>query len=513
MQTKQPHPSQWRRPGPALLAGIFLLAATWSPATAAQSLTDEDITNAVDDQLIEDTAVPSAYLGVTTSEGIVTLTGSVNNILAKDRAESLARTVKGVRGVVNRVDVSPGYRPDMEIQEDVVDALVWDPATKSWEIDTKVNNGVVTLSGKVDSWHEKMLAAKVAKGVRGVKGVDNDILLDYGADRADADIQEDIEEMLHWDAYVDDALINVRLDDGKVTLSGTVGSLAEKERATGLAWVSGVTAVDNSDLQVRWWARDDRLRSKKYVPKSESAIKQAVQDVLLYDPRVESFQIEVEPDGGYVTLRGKVDNLKAKRAAAADARTVVGVWAVDNKIKFSPRASSDRRIEDNVEKALVRDPYIDRYELVVSVTDGVVNLYGDVDSTFEKSQADDVASRQVGVQGVNNYLTVNNPNGMAYSPYADDWYLYDYDWYTDTDRTTTKSDWQIEEDIEDELWWSPFVDSDDITVSVEAGVATLTGTVETWGERQAATENAIEGGAMLVDNNLTIEYGPDYYNR
>ena len=99
----------------------------------------------------------------------------------------------------------------------------------------------------------------------------------------------------------------------------------------------------------------------------------------------------------------------------------------------------------------------------------------------------------------------------VYSPYIDDWVLNDYDWYVDTNRFTTKTDWEIKEDIDDELFWSPFVDSDDVSVSVDDGVAELTGTVDTWAERETATVNAIEGGAVTVDNDLSVRYGPEYY--
>lgn len=494
-----------------ILGILVLMVGSAGNAFGADGLTDWEISNAVDDEMIEDAAVPSGYIDVTTADGIVTLSGSVDNILAKDRAEKIASTVKGVRGIVNRIDVSAPYRTDTEIDEDVEDALLWDPVTESWEIAASVDDGVVTLSGTVDSWQEKELAAKVAKGVRGVKGIDNDITVDYQTERTDTEIQEEVADALRWDAYVDDALINVSVDDGEVELSGTVGSLAEKNRAYSDAWVAGVQSVDNNDLHVKWWARDDRLRKDKYVSKTDAEIKEAVKDAFLYDPRVMSFKIDVEPDGGYVTLRGTVDNLKAKRAAAQDARDVVGVWSVNNKIKVRPGTPSDSRIEDNVEDALVRDPYVERYEIDVSVVDGEVYLYGDVDSTFEKSQADDVAARQIGVEEVNNFLTVNDPNGAVYDPYTDDWYLYDYDWYVDTDRTTTKTDWEIEEDIEGELFWSPFVDSDEVSVEVDNAVAELTGTVDTWAEREAATENAIEGGAVVVDNDLAVDYGPDYY--
>jgi len=105
--------------------------------------------------------VPSDAIEMETSEGIVTLSGSVNNILAKDRAQRITEMVKGVRAVVNTINVSSSGQSDIEISGHVSAALAADPATESWEINSTVNNGMVTLTGNVDSWQEKQLAAKV----------------------------------------------------------------------------------------------------------------------------------------------------------------------------------------------------------------------------------------------------------------------------------------------------------------------------------------------------------------
>jgi len=142
-----------------------------------------------------------------------------------------------------------------------------------------------------------------------------------------------------------------------------------------------------------------------------------------------------------------------------------------------------------------------------------VYLYGDVDGYFEKAQAEDIVSTVNGVAAVHNYLDVQTDYGAySYNPYVDSWYPYAYSWggYRD-DYRATKSDWEIKEDIDGELFWSPFVDADEVTVTVDDGVATLTGTVDTMSERSAAEKNAYDGGAVAVDNNLKAKYGPEYY--
>jgi osmotically-inducible protein OsmY len=286
-----------------------------------------------------------------------------------------------------------------------------------------------------------------------------------------------------------------------------VGSVAEKTRARIDAWVGGVKSVDDSRLVVARWARDEDLRESKYVVKSDEEIRQAVEDALRFDPRVWSFNVTPEVVAGVVTLKGVVDNLKAKQSAAADARNTVGVVRVKNRLKVRPAEDlSEKKIAQNIRQALSRDPYMEPYEITVVVRNGTAHLYGTVDSYFEKGQAEDVASRAKGVTGVRNHLEVDFSELVPHDPYVDPWRIYDYEWYKrhPAPMHTHATDAEIESDIEDELFWSPYVDIENVSVAVENGVATLTGTVESWTEYRAAAENAIEGGAIRVINKLTV---------
>lgn len=491
----------------AIAVTLFGLAAM--PAAAStQQLTDVSVSDAVEDKLLRDLAVPSYLIDVTTIEGIVTLSGSVDNILAKERAARIARIVKGVRAVVNKIEVTPPIlRADWLIREDVEDALRNDPATDLYEITVKVDDNVVTLSGAVDSWREKTLCETVAKGVKGVIAVDSKIQVVWVEKRMDSEIKAEVEKALAWDAFVDHALIEVDVKDGDVMLTGTVGSAAEKREAFLDAHVNGVKSVDDSGLRVERWARDDDLKGNKYVTKSEKEIEDALKIALLYDPRVSSFKVTPEVSGTAVTLRGTVDNLKAKRAAAQDARNTVGVVNVYNRIRVRPTEPiSDPKIKERVKSALFRDPYVESYEISIDVVNGVVKLYGTVDTFFDKFQAEDVALRVNGVIMVKNNLIVQNDyDPYLYDPYVNDLFLHDNDWYDSRPRFPVKSDWQIKTAIEDELFWSPFVDADDVDVKVENGKVTLTGTVNSWSEYNAAANNAYEGGAVYVDNNLTVQ--------
>lgn len=387
---------------------------------AAKPLTDLAITDAVEDELLLDPAVLSNRIDITVQSRIVTLTGTVDNLLSKKRAEKIAETVKGVRSAVNRITVMPSVLvTDAAIRDNIRQALLQDTATESYEIGVTVKDNHVTLIGSVDSWREKNLAEKVAMGVKGVKEITNLISIDIKENRPDSEILPAIKKALHWNVLVDDALIDVSVTDGHVELSGTVGSAAEKRNAITTAWMTGVKSVTADKLNVERWARDEDLRTDKYTPKGDDEIRRAVKDAMLYDPRVNSLNVKADVDAGSVTLRGTVQSLRAKRAAADDTANTVGVIQVENRLRVRPAEFlTDRRIERRVRDALIRDPYVERYQIDTHVVNGVVSLYGSVDSFFEKAMADDVVAEVPGVIAVKNHLEVNNVlDPYVYDPY------------------------------------------------------------------------------------------------
>lgn len=487
--------SPWNIGALTALAILLVPFASW----ATMELTDKDVDRAIENELFLQAGVSFHQIDVDVVNGVATLSGTVDNLLTKNRAEEIATMVRGVRSVVNTLEVAASGETDSQIRDDVERVLLTDPATDSYEVSVEVDDGHVVLEGTVDSWQEKSLAEIVATRVKGVRDIDNLLTVSYKHDRPDYEIKAEIERRMHWDIRVDNALINVEVDDGAVSLAGTVGSAKEKAQAGVLAWTAGVRSVDTSGLEVESWAREDRFRKDKYVRKSDEEIARAVTDAFVYDPRVFSFQPEVDVSNGVVTLTGVVDNLEAKKAAADDARNTVGVWRVRNLLKIRPETTlSDTEIADRVENALIVDPFTESYEISVAVHRGEVNLYGTVDSVFEKRQAADVAAGVLGVIDVDNHIDVERTDAYVTS------------WETAYDIGRETDDWEIRQEIKDQLFWSPFVDADQVNVVVNDGIATLTGEVDTWSERRAAEENAREGGALSVDNKLDVDYGPSW---
>ena len=384
---------------------IFLFSGT---ALTAPRMNDDTITAAVEEELLHDPVVEAFRIAVGCRDGVVELTGVAENILAKERSLNIAETVKGVRSVVNRIRVVPaGTRSDTIIRRDVIQALAGDPAVESYDIAVSVVDREVTLRGQTDSFREKELAGTVAKSVAGVEALDNQINLVYPDDRRDKDILADILAGLKWDLLVDHALIGVKVNDGQVTLSGTVGSAAEKTRANAVAWVTGVKAIDDGQLHVARWARDPDLRQGKYVSKTDEEIRQAVIAALKTDPRVSMENVLVTVADGTVTLRGTVDTLRARRAAAGDTVNTVGVYRYKNHLKVGEPepGPSDSELEQRIEAALERDAYVDGYEVHVDVRSGVAALYGRVDTGFEKIRAEDVAGTLPGIFAVENKVS------------------------------------------------------------------------------------------------------------
>jgi osmotically-inducible protein OsmY len=447
-----------------------------------ENLSDKDITHAVETELLVAEAVPSHLIDISTQNGVMTLSGSVNNILARDRAVELAGMIKGVRSVIDKIEVDPVPRPDNEIREDVKDALLFDPATESFDIEVTVQNGIVILNGEAESFAERQISERVAKGVTGVKDLKNLIDVSYKLDRPDREIEEEIQARLEADARVDAGLIDVQVKDGRVILDGVVGSRAEWVQAELDTWMAGVQSVDSSGLEIEWWARN-KMKRKQVQNPGDEWIKEAVQDALAYDPRVWSFKLDVDVEDSVVTLDGVVTNLKAKRAAEEDAGNTTGVSWVKNFIKVRPETvKTDAEIAEDVRSALKRDTYVERHDITLHVDNAKVFLYGYADTYFEKYHAEDVVSRVEGVVEVQNNLNIQHIQ-------------------------ETKPDWQLKLDLGERLFWSPYLNRDRINISVEDGVVTVTGTVDTWFEYYKVARAAQKAGAEKVNNRLEVKTG------
>ena len=217
-------------------------------------------------------------------------------------------------------------KTDQEIQRNVLDELKWDARVQPNEIGVAVKDGIVTLTGWVDSYTKKWAAEEAAHRVKGVRAVANDIevRIPTMAERTDADIAGAVTRAIEWDAMVPTEKVKVTVSKGWVTLEGAVEWQFEKEAAERAARrITGVRGVTNL------------IRVQPSTP-SPTDIKQRIEAALLRDAETDAQRIQVEVNGSNVTLRGTVRSYAEKQEAARVAWSGPGVKAVENQIQVAP---------------------------------------------------------------------------------------------------------------------------------------------------------------------------------
>ncbi len=368
--------------------------------------------------------------------------------------------------------------PDSDINFWVNEALFKDPRIDASEITATTFDGVVTLSGTVRNLAAKTYADLETKKIKGVLGVVNKIVVmpDF---RFDTDIAQDVRHRIVNSSAIVSNNINVVSIDGKVALAGEVDSWAEKQEAGLLASeVPGVTAVNN-DLVIRY-------KSKR----SNQEIKKDAMSALNRDVYLTGLPIDVSVKDGVVTLKGDVGSQYEKDRAGNKMFWLNDVRRVDNdlKVKWWENGGTHKNNPFPTDSALLnaitaeflQDSRIDDSNIVATVSLGHVTLTGSVPTHYQKRIAGEDANNIVGVGWVSNNLYV---------------------------RGNRRDDLNISADIisdlaaDDQLW------DQRLAVRVRDGVATLSGKVDTWYDKDHASVIASRvRGVRRVVNNIEVEW-------
>ncbi|MGJ8561795.1 MAG: BON domain-containing protein [Litorimonas sp.] len=206
---------------------------------------DTELRQDVIDELEFEPSIDAADIGVAVEDGTVTLTGHVRTYSQKRTAENIVKRVKGVRAIAQEIEVRPlgsHITADDEIAMRAANSIRWNSSVPKDAVQVKVENGFVSLSGKVKWYFEKLAAEKAVRDLTGVKGVSNLISLEPSV--SPTDVRQRIESALRRDAELEAKRIQVKVDDRKVTLDGKVRTWAERDAAERAAWAApGVTSV------------------------------------------------------------------------------------------------------------------------------------------------------------------------------------------------------------------------------------------------------------------------------
>ena len=214
--------------------------------------TDKEVQRDILDELAWEPRVDAADIGVSVEDGVVILNGRAKSLIEKWVAERVAQRVEGVRAVTDQLVVKlPGDSQygDADIAHAAANALDWNVSVPRSRIKLVVEHGWIALKGNVDYQYQKEAAEDAIRGLRGVKGVRNTIIVTPPS-ISPGNIKQKIEKALERAAQVDAQKITVETEGGKVILHGDVRTWAEREEAERAAWAApGVFAIEN-DIRI-----------------------------------------------------------------------------------------------------------------------------------------------------------------------------------------------------------------------------------------------------------------------
>lgn len=213
-------------------------------------------------------------------------------------------------------------KTDEQLKKDVSAELEWDPSINASQVGVAVRNGVVTLTGHLDTYAEKYAIERAVGRVEGVKAiaVEVDVKLEPGHMRSDTEIATAAELALKWHSQLPLDRIQVKVEKGWITLRGELDWDYQRRNAEkAVRSLNGVVGVSNSII----------LKASV----TPANVVSRIRDALTRHAEREAKDIEVMVNGGQVTLRGTVDSWAERAAAVGAAWAAPGISSVVNEIK------------------------------------------------------------------------------------------------------------------------------------------------------------------------------------
>lgn len=217
-------------------------------------------------------------------------------------------------------------KTDTTLKQDILDELEWDPGIDAARVGVIVKNAVVTLSGKVNTYAEKVMAEKAAKRVYGVRAVVQDIEVKPAGNMQykDQDIAAAAIHSLRWNTNVPDERIKLKVEDGWITLDGTVDwnyqKNAAKSAVQNLAGVRGVINIINVKTAIEPYNLKERIKK-----------------AFERNAQIDAGNVDVKVEERKVVLSGHVQSWAEKRQAREAAWSAPGVAEVEGHIEIRAR--------------------------------------------------------------------------------------------------------------------------------------------------------------------------------
>jgi osmotically-inducible protein OsmY len=207
---------------------------------------DKTLRQQLIDELDFEPSIDSANIGVAVDDGVVTLTGHAPTYAQKTMAANVAKRIKGVRAIVQEIDVRPPFagEGDEDIARRALNVISWDVTIPRDAIKVQVAHGFVTLTGEVDWDYQRRAAEHDVRKLSGVVGVANAIAIKAKTD--EGDIKRRIEDALERNADIEASGVSVEVKDGRVILQGKVRAWYERDVLERAAWSApGVKSVED----------------------------------------------------------------------------------------------------------------------------------------------------------------------------------------------------------------------------------------------------------------------------
>lgn len=217
-------------------------------------------------------------------------------------------------------------KSDPDLQQDVLRELKWDARIKETDVGVEVDDGVVTLTGTVDSWGKRYAAAQAAHRVRGVLDIANDIVVKTPGTpgRTDTDIATAARNALIWDVFVPDTRIRSTVSNGVVTLEGDVDTWTQHDDAArAVRNLSGVREVVNL-IEIKA-PRVDPIKVRK-----------SIEEALERQAEIDAKRVWFEIQDGEVKVFGTVPTWAEREIVIGAAKGTPGVRTVEDKLRVQP---------------------------------------------------------------------------------------------------------------------------------------------------------------------------------